>query len=126
MQKEKSPLANLVESLILFLRKKGEHVAYSTADELAQIITKLALLLIAVLIFIAITFFLSMAFSHAVGVWLNIGPAGGFAVVGGLFILLAIATHLSRKQIGNFILNKLAQGINNKMSELFESDDTNE
>ncbi len=101
----------LFDDIYKMITLRLEVAAYTAADEVARLIAKLALVVLSVLMAFLIILFLSVALGFGFGRWFGIGEAGGFFVVLGIYVVVALVSHLCRNKIRAFLHNMLAREV---------------
>lgn len=100
-------LKQLLDDVYKYLTLRAGGVAHTFVGELSRLLAKLAVLAISVLFAFLILIFLSIAFGFGFGRWFGIGDTGGFFVLLGVYLLIALVLHLCRHRIRRAIHNRL-------------------
>ncbi|SKC76847.1 phage holin family protein [Ohtaekwangia koreensis] len=100
-------LDSLVQNLTGYVETKVELMKLEIKEDLAKGLSRVAVFIVLAFTFVLFIVFFSVAVAFKLGE--SMGTFGGFAVVAGFYLLLAIVTFLSRENIFNKLEKELGE-----------------
>lgn len=88
-------IARLIETLKSYLTTQKEYIKLDVTEKTVRLLTAMALAVTMLIFAIATMFYFSFAFVYILEPYL--GTAGGFAAVGGFFLLMLVLIAVFRK-----------------------------
>ena len=105
-------LDSLVEHLTGFVETRIELMKVEVQEELARVLSRALVFLVILSVLTLFVLLFSMAVSFKLGE--QLGNFGGFAIVGGLYLLIGVVILAFRTQISEQVENKLEEIIQRK------------
>jgi len=100
-------------SLTGYVETRAELLKIEIKEEVAKSLSKMSLLFVLILFFLVSVMFLSVALAFWIGQSTG-SMVGGFAIVGGVYLLLAIIMFLLKEQISQRLEKKLMEIVKQK------------
>jgi hypothetical protein len=103
---------SLVEHLTGYVETRIELMKWELKEDLAKVLAKVSVYLLLAFVLVLVIFFISTALAYKIGKY--VGMSGGFAIVGGIYLLIALGLLFYRISIMNRIEKEVKEVMKQK------------